>query len=426
MGSVSLGLPGDLVRGDGDWDCLTDCFLCKMGGRPVLPAAADVAQSSVTCRECKQDLVLVAQVSDTGRAAEGGEGDFVLCVFACPGRACSRAWKEWKALRVQVNPDADEASAPESDTTAEQDPADATEKADANCGGEDDWWNDTSWNDAGTSDSDMFGGGPGTSDTTDLDIVEALQQASLSSSKGKKPSKTKPGKILAENRVPECKPVPTARAFPAFYLHFAPEPRPSESRVSKLDLRVRELVEAFEEENGERARGAADKGHEAPSSASNGANGDRGDKADKRQQRGAKGVGKGAPSWTQEQYESEPADEKQFHKFLDRLNLEPTQCVRWYRDRDEGGFLWPSKRHPMGIPPCERCGSPRRVRMQVMGTSSAYLSEAVEWAKGPSGGAYPSAEEADFITVAVYTCSRACGLGQGGVQWEHCRVEVEE
>ncbi|QDZ18483.1 programmed cell death protein 2 domain-containing protein [Chloropicon primus] len=419
--AVSVGLPGDLVGGaEGS---VVDAYLCKVGGQPVLPkeVAKTIDKDVVTCPKCGVTLALVAQVSE----AETKRGDdFLVCVFVCSEAACPDAWRHWTALRlraegsgVEEEEEEEEVEVVDSGKT-EADPFGGDQSAE----GDEDWWNDTSWNDTG-DDVEVDDG---------LDIVAAFQKTSLGGTVKPKPKpkpKKKDGARAGDGGAVNCEEVcPSPNSFPAFRLHFAPEPR-KQSRESKLDLRVKELVEEFENSEEGKARGRSQ----------NQAEGSNGGAS-----RGGKPSGEPEATWTNEEYESEPVDEKQFHKFLSQIDLEPSQCVRWYNEESastDKHLLWPTKTNqPIcsggeegGVPRCELCGGKRACKLQIMGGILSYIQEAMEWTGTQDSPSARGLEKANFVTVAVFCCERGCKevLKEGGcsenlVAKEWCVAKHEE
>jgi len=89
----------------------------------------------------------------------------------------------------------------------------------------------------------------------------------------------------------------------------------------------------------------------------------------------------------------------QFHLRLRRTD--PTQVLRYCFD--EGAKpLWPSvsdapEQNERTVPPCPRCGSPRRFEFQVLPTLVNHLDVDSELNSA-----------VDFGSIAVYTCAKSC------------------
>ena len=92
------------------------------------------------------------------------------------------------------------------------------------------------------------------------------------------------------------------------------------------------------------------------------------------------------------------AEQQDFAYFTTRMARAPEQCIRYCFD--EGAQpLWPSSqgRAPRNIPPCNRCGAPRRFEYQL-------LPQALHFMQVDSS----EPEAPDWATIAVYCCSASC------------------
>ena len=121
--------------------------------------------------------------------------------------------------------------------------------------------------------------------------------------------------------------------------------------------------------------------------------------------------GKGADVSAKHLKELEQMQDKnqvQLSKFHHRLQRSgPDQVVRYCFD--EGAKpLWPSisnapEHDQKSVPPCKRCGAPRRFEFQILPQIINHLDIDSELASA-----------VDFGSIAVYTCSASCALGGGG------------
>lgn len=98
-------------------------------------------------------------------------------------------------------------------------------------------------------------------------------------------------------------------------------------------------------------------------------------------------------------------ERKQFADFLTRTQRAPEQVLR-YRFKDGARPLWPSPAHVPkegDVPPCPRCGSPRRFEFQVLPQLLHYLGVDDE-----------ATGSLDFGSVAVYSCAASCATAPEG------------
>lgn len=76
-----------------------------------------------------------------------------------------------------------------------------------------------------------------------------------------------------------------------------------------------------------------------------------------------------------------------------------------------GSVLWPAASPPEPSP-CHACGAPRTFELQAMPALHAALSEGLTWRRQHltvvGGGSEPNLDDWGWLTVAVFTCSRAC------------------
>ena len=423
---VHLGLPGDvLVLEEEEEETGKDVYvdvLFKVGGHALVPTHVkdeDRTRVRVTCVRCTKRMSLVVQ-APTQQGERGEGGDRCLYVFVCTRTTCELCWKYWKAIRIQTQKiNENEQEGKEQEEKQENDDgkqgggggggASYEEVENATrieTGKDEDWWNDTSWNDNKDKNSmTCCEQGEGDGDVDAGNIVKALQQTSLTPLSSQKNSKKKKKRERRERRGLSWKQVSCPHALPSFCLHMTQEPQHG-ARASKLDLRVKQLVEEYKEEM--KGRGV----HEGKGA---------GDAAAAVDSEKGKQTQVG---WTNEQYEDLEADEKQFRKFLERVNWEPSQCIRF----SSGGnlpLLWPSKESPL-VPACQYCGSPRKPELQIMSPTISYINESIQW-ELDAGRTYDAdAESADFVTVGVFTCSASCSQGNNAVFVEECRAKAEE
>ena len=92
-------------------------------------------------------------------------------------------------------------------------------------------------------------------------------------------------------------------------------------------------------------------------------------------------------------------DLSDFSAFTARVQRAPEQCLR-YTYAEATAPLWASRRRrpePGSVPPCARCGGPRRFEFQVMPQAIHYL-----------GIDSLDREAPDWATICVYTCAASC------------------
>lgn len=127
----------------------------------------------------------------------------------------------------------------------------------------------------------------------------------------------------------------------------------------------------------------------------------------------------GDEAWEGEGYEADAvlvADgrtgaDAAFLNFSKRLAVCPDQCARYGFG---GELLWPEGKQPSpGM--CARCGAPRTFEVQLMGPAISYMEESAGWIEGGSLGGGPAPVLVrppptwEWITVAVFSCSKSCG-----------------
>ena len=370
-----------------------------------------------------------------------------MCIFVCAECTCDKCWKEWRALRLQISQETSEQVEEQGDDRDHEPESTSTTSKGKAAADDDGWWNDTSWGDGGDAFGSSGGDVQGDGTTAEEDILQALQQSLSLASEGSSTSKGKQKKKKKERREKlqlSSKILYSPNALPGFYLHQAPEPKPNKKAASKLDLRVKQLVEEFnQEQEGSSTKttititssgGRDNKKTDAVASSSQQQDNHKRGEGEKGKEKQQAGV---VASWTNEQYEAEPADEKQFNKFLERVNLEPSQCIRYCG----GGLLWPSKDVP-SVPECDICGSARQPVLQVMSPIVAYLLESIQWELEAGRTYQGNLDSADFMTCVVYVCTNLCRGGEksaeclkaknqedeqkGRVFVEHCCVKAED
>ena len=122
-----------------------------------------------------------------------------------------------------------------------------------------------------------------------------------------------------------------------------------------------------------------------------------------------------------EAYESAAVEgvDGRYLKFSKRLRRAPEQCVRYAFGGN--ALCWPEDGPgpEKTCAPCERCGAPRRVEMQLAPPLLHFAAQAAEWVRGSEerkggtkGSPYVPAELIDawdWQAVAAMTCSRSCG-----------------
>ena len=122
-----------------------------------------------------------------------------------------------------------------------------------------------------------------------------------------------------------------------------------------------------------------------------------------------------------EAYESAAVEgvDGRYLKFSKRLRRAPEQCVRYAFGGN--ALCWPEDGPgpEKTCAPCERCGAPRRVEMQLAPPLLHFAAQAAEWVRGSEegkggtkGAPYVPADAIDawdWQAVAAMTCSRSCG-----------------
>lgn len=125
------------------------------------------------------------------------------------------------------------------------------------------------------------------------------------------------------------------------------------------------------------------------------------------------GVEAGTLDTTSFEEDDETPAEKVVRKYVERIELCPSQCVRWCPgDAPLRCSLMPSLQ---AIPPCPYCRCPRRYECQLTAPAVYYLTKDI----GESRNA-----DLHFGNVLVFTCSKNCHSG-GAYLAEHVVVEDE-
>ena len=100
--------------------------------------------------------------------------------------------------------------------------------------------------------------------------------------------------------------------------------------------------------------------------------------------------------------------DKQFLKFQKRIELAPTQILRYNwidKDTECEGPLFVAEVEEFEVPDCE-CGAPRKFEFQIMPQLLNYIGDRVDWG-----------------TILIYTCSVECSMGNGGYAKEYCKIQ---
>jgi len=111
-----------------------------------------------------------------------------------------------------------------------------------------------------------------------------------------------------------------------------------------------------------------------------------------------------------------PIDRKHFAMFQARVSCAPDQVIR-YCFKDQASPLWPSPANLPAltdVPPCKRCGAPRKFEFQVMPQLLNHLQQ---------DEMDPAA--LDWGTIVVYTCSKSCSGPSGGAKYDEEFVWVQ-
>lgn len=88
--------------------------------------------------------------------------------------------------------------------------------------------------------------------------------------------------------------------------------------------------------------------------------------------------------------------------------------------------LWPTKPTPEPRP-CERCGGPRLLELQLVPGLLHALDVGLAWHSEHGAGQGVSTDDWNWLSVAVFTCARSCGgAGDGaGVTQEQLEICLE-
>lgn len=115
-----------------------------------------------------------------------------------------------------------------------------------------------------------------------------------------------------------------------------------------------------------------------------------------------------------EELDSETPQEKITQAYMDRIELAPSQCVRWC----PGGS--PLRTHfkstESRVPPCPFCGAARQFEMQLVAPLVYFLTKDI----GEKNN-----ECLHFSNVLIYTCSQHCYDKERLYAPEHVEVEIE-
>ena len=105
-----------------------------------------------------------------------------------------------------------------------------------------------------------------------------------------------------------------------------------------------------------------------------------------------------------------------YEKFRSILSRCPTQVLRYQR-HGIPIFMNPDKTIHVVIPPCEMCGGPRAMELQLMPTAIFFLQVASFVDVDVVAARKPATDDGlDFATVTVYTCLRGCQFRHRGAR----------
>lgn len=99
------------------------------------------------------------------------------------------------------------------------------------------------------------------------------------------------------------------------------------------------------------------------------------------------------------------------------------ECVCMRVDRFGQHVLWPTKPAPEPRP-CEQCGGPRRLELQLMPGLMHALDEGLAWQAEHGAGQGPTIDDWNWLSIAVFTCAKSCSDGRGGVSVMQEQVDI--
>ena len=452
---VLLGFAGRMVGGGERLDHRTT----KIGGVPDWPPSAAAAADGdpdgsllldpaappaemTACARCGETMALVAQAHAplvSGELADGAAvADRVLYLFSCFSRTCfSRTANagRWRCLRAQVPPVAAAALARDERPEARArgpSTVPATEVEGAVVGEVADDWGGASGDDWGAGAGDDWGAGANGDDADALaSALDALATRDLdaeASARDTEWNRTARDALPPQDTMADASGRERTRAedargdgwasmekkkggrgdwrgprLPEFYLLAEHEP----------DAASASALTASERADAERLlhKYAVDEGLET-------------DSANAAAAIAAAAIAATRDAATEnaaEAYESAAVEgvDGRYLKFSKRLRRAPEQCVRYAFGGN--ALCWPEDGPgpEKTCAPCERCGAPRRVEMQLAPPLLHFAAQAAEWVRGSEegkggtkGAPYVPADAIDawdWQAVAAMTCSRSCG-----------------
>ena len=450
---VLLGFAGRMVGGGERLDHRTT----KIGGVPDWPPSAAAAADAdpdgslhldpaappaemTACARCGETMALVAQAHAplvSGELADGAAvADRVLYLFSCFSRTCfSRTANagRWRCLRAQVPPVAAAALARDERSEARArgpSTVPATEVEGAVVGEVADDWGGASGDDWGAGaigdDADALASALDALATRDLDAEASARDAEW--------NRTARDALPPQDTMADASGRERTRAEDARGDGWASTEKKGGQKATKGDWRGPRLPEfylladhepdaasasaltASERANAERLlhKYAVDEGLETDSA----------DAAAAIAAAVTAATRDAATENAAEAYESAAVEgvDGRYLKFSKRLRRAPEQCVRYAFGGN--ALCWPEDGPgpEKTCAPCERCGAPRRVEMQLAPPLLHFAAQAADWvlaedcvrgAKG-KGAPYVPADAIDawdWQAVAAMTCSRSCGPG---------------
>jgi pre-rRNA-processing protein TSR4 len=346
---MEIAVPGEFFD-DSSFD---DIFTCKCGGLPCWPSepyAPSTEPPELSCRSCGVQLLLVIQIY----VPSSLEQLRVIYVFACPIAACSSTASGWTVLRYVFGGDGTSIEDSECEKKVKKAHVVQTIE-DWGCGA-DEW---------GTGDVQI--------EDLSANLESLLKHQIISPEKSPPVRETKlEAKLMQKSNISKSKSI----QFRPFYLTFIPEP--DDKRYSDIDdQRAFALLARYQCESESALIQTDEQGKDKDSD---------------------------TVQWDGEAFEEDP--DKVFRRFHRRLQLCPSQCLRY----ELGGKPLISDAKFAETPSARdllcTCGATRRFEMQLTPGILSYLELRV-----PEMEQCLPAIDLEWSTIDIYTCSDSCQKG---------------
>ncbi|XVE83241.1 hypothetical protein DITRI_Ditri16bG0072000 [Diplodiscus trichospermus] len=323
----------------------SDHYTSKIGGLPDWPFPTEALNPTlIHCTQCGNKLCLVAQVYAPVSSETLKIEERLLLVFGCVTPNCGSTPRSWRALRVQKM----ENDAKESSSTAAQDKVTAASSPVSVS--KTNWWEDL-----------------GNGDVDDVDLEDLSKAFSEATSLNSQPKKMNSNRN-SESAVRHSSPLTTQTrgvdsdtpVMLCFYIY---------SQVETLSKDFASLCSNHSSISVKEKEGDVD---------------DHGQEE----------------TWEGENYEYDKAlnADRTYLKFKKQLDMSPEQCFRYAF----GGKPLLATAEVVDGGKCGLCGASRHFEMQLMPPLIYFLQEEAE-------ACYEgSLENWNWLTLAVYTCSKSC------------------